>query len=122
MRVIIIVFSDLPQDQVTSYLQDNPEFLEKYVLSHVSQDQLERWIIRRAHNQKQNKHKNSNELSGKFRLICFNFLLVLGMIAGPGPISCVQINRFWLTCIGPGQKIRHINYQVKSVGGGYKKL
>ncbi|XP_064626928.1 probable 3',5'-cyclic phosphodiesterase pde-5 isoform X4 [Lineus longissimus] len=54
---------DLHQDQVTSYLQDNPEFLEKYVLSHVSQDQLERWIIRRSHHQKQNKHKNSNDLS-----------------------------------------------------------
>lgn len=43
------------QQQVTSYLESNPEFLENYVLNHVDLETLERWTIRKArHIQKGN--------------------------------------------------------------------
>ena len=36
------------QQQITSYLASNPEFLENYVLTNVDVETLERWIIRKA--------------------------------------------------------------------------
>ena len=38
------------QQQMTSYLESNPEFLENYVLANVDLETLERWIIRKARN------------------------------------------------------------------------
>ncbi|CAH1773312.1 unnamed protein product [Owenia fusiformis] len=50
---------DLTPDAVTSFLNDNPEFLEKYVVRNVNSDQLERWIIKRT--------QNANKENGKRR-------------------------------------------------------
>ncbi|XP_074640630.1 putative 3',5'-cyclic phosphodiesterase pde-5 isoform X4 [Tubulanus polymorphus] len=53
--------NDLSPELVTAYLNENPDFLEKYLISNVAIEQLERWLIRRTHNQKHAKQKNGLE-------------------------------------------------------------
>ena len=36
------------QEQITAYLESNPEFLENYVISNVDFQTVERWVIRKA--------------------------------------------------------------------------
>ena len=38
------------QEQITAYLDSNPEFLENYVISNVDLETVERWVIRKARN------------------------------------------------------------------------
>ncbi|XP_073974523.1 probable 3',5'-cyclic phosphodiesterase pde-5 isoform X2 [Rhodnius prolixus] len=40
------------EDQVTHFLKENPEFLEKYAMEELEIEQLERWIIRRTQRDK----------------------------------------------------------------------
>lgn len=41
-------FLDLPAEQVTAYLLDNPDFLERHIMKEIELEQLERWMIRRT--------------------------------------------------------------------------
>uniref|UniRef100_A0A0A9XJX4 Phosphodiesterase n=1 Tax=Lygus hesperus TaxID=30085 RepID=A0A0A9XJX4_LYGHE len=43
---------DLTEERVTAFLNDNPEFLERYVMEELEIEQLERWIIRRTQRDK----------------------------------------------------------------------
>ena len=38
------------QEQISSYLASNPDFLEKYVIANVDLETVERWVIRKARN------------------------------------------------------------------------
>lgn len=39
---------NLSPEQVTMYLLDNPDFLEKHIMKEIELEQLERWMIRRT--------------------------------------------------------------------------
>ena len=43
-----LIAGKLDDHEVAAYLDSNPDFLENYVLSNVSQDTLEKWTIRKA--------------------------------------------------------------------------
>ena len=36
--------SDLDPDVVLTYLNDNPEFVDRFVFNHVKQDRIEKWL------------------------------------------------------------------------------
>lgn len=40
--------SGLTQEQVSSFLIENPDFLERHIMKEVELEQLERWMIRRT--------------------------------------------------------------------------
>lgn len=40
--------SELDEEAVRNFLRANPVFLEDYVMKHVDQDRLERWLIRKT--------------------------------------------------------------------------
>ena len=50
----------LSESEVASYLDDNPEFLEEYVLKNVPQDTIEKWTIRKARQYNKCKHNPIN--------------------------------------------------------------
>lgn len=39
---------DLSPEQVTAYLLQNPDFLERHIMKEIELEQLERWMIRRT--------------------------------------------------------------------------
>lgn len=39
---------DLSAEQVTAYLLENPDFLERHIMKEIELEQLERWMIRRT--------------------------------------------------------------------------
>lgn len=47
-RVTLSLFAELSEDAVREYLRFHRDFLEKFILQDVSQDTLERLLIRRA--------------------------------------------------------------------------
>lgn len=47
-------FVDLSPEQVTVYLLDNPDFLERHIMKEIELEQLERWMIRRTQQAKKN--------------------------------------------------------------------
>lgn len=53
-------FSDLDEESVRNFLRVNPSFLEYYVMNHVDQDRLERWLIRKT---RKLKNKGSKKAS-----------------------------------------------------------
>ena len=56
-------FSDLDEESVRNFLRTNPSFLEYYVMNHVDQDRLERWLIRKTRKLKnKGAKKASNSL------------------------------------------------------------
>ena len=55
-----IIFSDLNPDVVIQYLNENPEFLESYVLSHVNQERLHRWTAWKEQVRRQRHGENIN--------------------------------------------------------------
>ena len=64
--------SDLDPDVVSTYLHDNPEFLDQYVMSHVSHDLVERWLQKknRQHNNrlKNDTHTDHGSVNGELKL------------------------------------------------------
>ena len=48
--------------KIDDYLQNNPHKVEEYVIQNVSQDQLERWLIRKSKSSKQKCRANSGTL------------------------------------------------------------
>lgn len=56
-------FSDLDEESVRNFLRANPSCLEYYVMNHVDQDRLERWLIRKTRKLKnKGAKKASNSL------------------------------------------------------------
>lgn len=54
---------DLDEESVRNFLRANPSFLEYYVMNHVDQDRLERWLIRKTRKLKnKGAKKASNSL------------------------------------------------------------
>jgi hypothetical protein len=53
------VFADLNPDIVATYLHDNPEFLDRYVIKHVGHEQVEKWLTKKA-GQHNNRIKPDN--------------------------------------------------------------
>ncbi len=66
---------DLNPDIVSSYLNDNPLFLDKYVLSNVNQDQVERWLAQKSHQQKTTRRLDS---TGTHPTVFFFFFFFFG--------------------------------------------
>ena len=69
-QVRYMFFSDLNPDVVSTYLNDNPDFLEKYLLNHVTQDQLEYWVDqKRRHRAPQREYSSgsgdNNKINGQ---------------------------------------------------------
>lgn len=48
IRILIYVRPDLSPAQVTAYLLQNPDFLERHIMKEIELEQLERWMIRRT--------------------------------------------------------------------------
>lgn len=40
--------AELTQEQVSAFLIENPDFLERHIMKEVELEQLERWMIRRT--------------------------------------------------------------------------
>lgn len=43
-----VFLPDLSPDQVTAYLLQHPEFLERHIMKEIELEQLEKWMIRRT--------------------------------------------------------------------------
>lgn len=56
------LFYILVDVKIDDYLQNNPHKVEEYVIQNVSQDQLERWLIRKSKSSKQKCRANSGTL------------------------------------------------------------
>ncbi len=54
---------DVSPETVTSYLQDNQDFLDKYISQHISPEQLEKWLLKKT-NHKQQRLKNGETAAG----------------------------------------------------------
>jgi len=73
-NTIACPISELDEEAVRNFLRANPVFLEDYVMKHVDQDRLERWLIRKtrklknkggkkpAHSLSQENNKQSGKL------------------------------------------------------------
>lgn len=46
--IIFCPVSEMDEEAVRNFLRANPVFLEDYVMKHVDQDRLERWLIRKT--------------------------------------------------------------------------
>ena len=60
--------ADLDPESVRNYLRSSPMFLDDYVMKHVEQDRLERWLIRKTRKLKQGRttsSDNDSKQSGK---------------------------------------------------------
>ncbi|BET02339.1 cAMP and cAMP-inhibited cGMP 3',5'-cyclic phosphodiesterase [Nesidiocoris tenuis] len=56
---------DLTEERVAAFLNDNPEFLERYVMEELEIEQLERWIIRRTQRDKKRAELNVPGSAGR---------------------------------------------------------
>lgn len=45
---LLYFLTDLLPEQVTAYLIENPDFLERHIMKEIELEQLERWMIRRT--------------------------------------------------------------------------
>lgn len=75
-NTIACPISELDEEAVRNFLRANPVFLEDYVMKHVDQDRLERWLIRKTRKLKNKggkkpanslSHEN-NKQSGKLEI------------------------------------------------------
>ncbi|KAL4235697.1 hypothetical protein ACF0H5_004090 [Mactra antiquata] len=57
---LLIALKELNSDLVIQYLNENPEFLENYVLSHVNQERLQRWTAWKDQVRRQRHGENLN--------------------------------------------------------------
>lgn len=69
IRVTFCLLPDLNSDLVIQYLNENPEFLENYVLNHVNQERLQRWT---AWKEQVRRQRHGENLNGKFSLCKIN--------------------------------------------------
>lgn len=67
--------SDVSPELVTHFLNENPEFLDRYVTTHVSEDKIRQWSLRKG---SKNVHTRQHNLNGKFLVV-----------------KSFDINRFW---------------------------
>ena len=51
----------LVETEMDNYLHGNPQKVEEYVIQNVSQDQLERWLIRKTKSEKKIQRSSSGE-------------------------------------------------------------
>lgn len=59
------LFTDLSAEQVTAYLLDNPDFLERHIMKEVELEQLERWMIRRTQQAKKAAQSSTGGKNGR---------------------------------------------------------
>ena len=86
--------SDLDEESIRNFLRANPSFLEDYVMKHVDQDRLERWLIRKTRKLKNKGSKkatnsldhDNNKQSGKKS----NILSTVNEVS----ISCLALLEF----------------------------
>lgn len=46
--ILNLTFTDLTPEQVTNFLREHPDFLERHVMEETELEQLERWMIRKT--------------------------------------------------------------------------
>lgn len=46
--LFILIFTELTPEQVTNFLREHPDFLERHVMEETELEQLERWMIRKT--------------------------------------------------------------------------
>lgn len=56
---------EITADQVTAFLLDNPDFLERHIMKEVELEQLERWMIRRTQQAKKAAQQTSSNKGGR---------------------------------------------------------
>lgn len=59
LEIYIIVCYIIVDAGMDNYLQNNPHKVEEYVIQNISQEQLERWLIRKTKLNKQKCRENS---------------------------------------------------------------
>ncbi|KAK2149569.1 hypothetical protein LSH36_446g02070 [Paralvinella palmiformis] len=61
------MFPYLNPDVVSTYLLDNPDFLDQFVAKHVATDQVEKWLVKKSgqlsNRIKQENNKHHNEVT-----------------------------------------------------------
>lgn len=88
MNRISCPISDLDEEAVRNFLRSNPVFLEDYVMKHVDQDRLERWLIRKTRKLKNKGAKkpgnsldyDNNKQSGELKIAAASFRLLCRLI------------------------------------------
>lgn len=65
--------SELNSELVIQYLNENPDFLENYVLSHVNQERLQRWTAWKEQVRRQRHGENLNGNNIILRLTVYIF-------------------------------------------------
>lgn len=68
-------FADITSEQATTYLLENPDFLERHIMKEVELEQLERWMIRRTQQAKKSQTVGKN--GRKTSLSRYNFWFVI---------------------------------------------
>lgn len=61
----IMTFNPPNGDQVSDYLSNHPEFLERYIMEEVEVEQLERWIIRKSQRLKKKTETSAATRNGR---------------------------------------------------------
>lgn len=88
MNRISCLISDLDEEAVRNFLRSNPVFLEDYVMKHVDQDRLERWLIRKTRKLKNKGAKkpgnsldyDNNKQNGELKIAAVSFRLLCRLI------------------------------------------
>lgn len=64
--LFLLVFEGgLSPEQVTAYLLENPDFLERHVMKEIELEQLERWMIRRTQQAKKTAPQSATGKNGR---------------------------------------------------------
>lgn len=75
---------DLSPEQVTAYLLQNPDFLERHIMKEIELEQLERWMIRRTQQAKKAAQSTMGKNGRKTSLSRYEICLVLFRISITG--------------------------------------
>ena len=61
---VFLYFSDVSPELVTHFLNENSEFLDRYVTTHVSEDKIRQWSLRKGSKNAYSR-QNAHNINGK---------------------------------------------------------